>query len=99
MNRKYKSYLDFLGKLKKCKNLGETINLIINFSKKHEPNWISAKTPPKKNGAYLGFLADKEQIEILVWYNGCWLWGNIISVDNVTHWMPLPKSPRKEVIK
>jgi hypothetical protein len=73
----------------------------------NHPNWISVEDepyPPKKNKW------DKKSEEVLIY--GLWMgrptrlfgtyhydtteWGANGLISNITHWMPLPKPPRKE---
>ena len=64
------------------------------WGNKIDTNWISVKDrAPEKNGSYLCFCNTCQNINILQWLDGQWLFASAIVVDDVTHWMQLPANP------
>lgn len=57
-------------------------------------NWISVKDKlPKANGMYIVYVQGGNSATGWIWYEN----GNEYDItDIVTHWMPLPESPRME---
>ena len=71
---------------------------IYNWVGKGEPvqKWISVKDRwPEENGIYLT-CNKKRQYEFHMFQPGKSVWQGIWAGDGVTHWMPLPKSPKGE---
>jgi hypothetical protein len=56
------------------------------------PRWI-AVTERLPDGVYCVLVTDGDESLVALWNHEDWDYGSGPSLDNVTHWMPLPELP------
>lgn len=78
-----------------------------NAEIKHDPTvnndgWIAvSERPPEDGSDILVYCDDGEETRITAcnYYNGVWfdcVFNTVMVFKNITHWMPLPKPPKKD---